>query len=75
MTQVSIHEAKAKFSELLSTVARSGEPIMIFRYGVPIARLNPVPKPNRLETDPVLSRVEIKGDLFEDESDDWEAMK
>ena len=75
MTQVCAHEAKAKFSELLSTVARSREPIVIFRYGIPIAQLNPVPKPNRLETDPILSQVEIKGDLFDDESDDWEAME
>ena len=27
-----------------------------------------------LEPDPFLSQVEIKGSLFDDDSDDWEAM-
>lgn len=75
MTQVSTHEAKAHFSELLATVEQSGEPVLIFRYGHPIARLMPVEKPRRLDRDPVLSRVEIKGDLFGDDSADWEAMQ
>lgn len=75
MTQISTHEAKAKFSELLATVEQSGEPVLIFRYGHPVAKLMPVDKPRRLEPDPVLSRVEIKGDLFGDDSADWEAMQ
>ena len=28
----------------------------------------------RLEPDPFLSRVQVKGSLFDDESADWEAM-
>ena len=75
MTQISTHEAKARFSELLAAVEQSGEPVLIFRYGHPIARLMPVEKPRRLDRDPVLSRVEIKGDLFGDDSADWEAMQ
>ena len=75
MTQISTHEAKAKFSELLASVEQSGEPVLIFRYGRPIAKLMPVDKPRRLEPDPVLSQVEIKGDLFGDDSADWEAMQ
>ena len=34
----------------------------------------PVNKPRRLDCDPVLSRVEIKGDLFGDDSACWESM-
>lgn len=75
MTQISTHEAKAHFSELLSSVEQSGEPVLIFRYGHPVARLMPVEKPRRLDRDPVLSRVEIKGNLFGDDSADWEAMQ
>ena len=75
MTQISTHEAKARFSELLASVERSGEPVIIFRYGHPVARLMPVERPRRLDTDPLLSRIEIKGDLFADDSDDWEAMQ
>ena len=75
MTQISTHEAKARFSELLSIVEQSGEPVLIFRYGHPIARLMPVDKPRRLDPDPVLSRVEIKGDLFGHDSACWEAMQ
>ena len=75
MTQISTHEAKARFSELLASVERSGEPVIIFRYGHPVARLMPVEHPRRLDPDPLLSRIEIKGDLFADDSDDWEAMQ
>ena len=75
MTQISTHEAKARFSELLASVERSGEPVIIFRYGHPVARLMPVESPRRLDPDPLLSRIEIKGDLFADDSDDWEAMQ
>ena len=75
MTQISTHEAKARFSELLASVERSGEPVINFRYGHPVARLMPVERPRRLDPDPLLSRIEIKGDLFADDSDDWEAMQ
>ena len=75
MTQISTHEAKARFSELLASVERSGEPVLIFRYGHPVARLMPVERPRRLDPDPLLSRIEIKGDLFADDSDEWEAMQ
>ena len=64
MTQISTHEAKARFSELLASVERSGEPVIIFRYGHPVARLMPVERPRRLDPD-----------LFADDSDDWEAMQ
>ena len=74
MTQISTHEAKIRFSELLASVEQSGESVLIFRYGHPIARLMPVDKPRRLDCDPVLSRVEIKGDLFGDDSACWESM-
>jgi len=42
MKQVSIREAKAKFSRLLRRVA-AGEEITIANRGVPVARLVPVP--------------------------------
>jgi len=75
MTQISTHEAKAHFSELLSSVEQSGEPVLIFRYGHPVTSLMPFQKPRRLHRHPVLSRVEIKGNLFGDDSADWEAMQ
>ena len=75
MTQISTHDATARFSELLASVEQSGEPVLIFRYGRPVARLMPVAKPSRFDPDPVLSRVKIKGDLFGDDSADWEAMQ
>ena len=74
MTQISTYEAKSRFSEILSLVEQSGEAVVILRYGHPVARLMPMTKPSRLERDPVLSRVQVSGDLFDDTSADWEAM-
>ncbi|WP_105317709.1 type II toxin-antitoxin system Phd/YefM family antitoxin [Thermus tenuipuniceus] len=47
--RVSVHEAKAKLSELLEA-ARRGEEIVITRYGRPLARLSPWEEGVRLGT-------------------------
>ena len=39
-----------------------------------MVHLMPMTKPSRLERNPVLSRVQVNGDLFDDTSADWEAM-
>lgn len=47
MTQVGMHEAKTKLSQLVKR-AEDGEEIVITRNGTPVAKLAPVPKPNRM---------------------------
>jgi len=71
---LNVNEAKANFSGLLSTVCNDREVVTIMRYGHPIAQIVPCPQKRNLEKDPFLSKVKINGDLFEDESADWEAM-
>ncbi len=73
-TVMTVNEAKSNFSGLLSFVHNDGSTVTILRYGHPIAQIVPFRKKRRLDKDPLLSRVEIKGDLFEDESSEWEAM-
>ena len=49
MTQVGMHEAKTKLSQLVER-AESGEEILIARNGKPVARLLPVSSANSLAT-------------------------
>lgn len=72
MDQVNIHEAKAKLSELVARVERLGGKVTICRYGRPVAEIVPVKKGSRLQTDPVLSKVTIKGDLTSPTESEWE---
>ena len=73
-TVMNVNEAKANFSSLLSFVSGDRVAVTIVRYGHPIAQIVPCPRKRSLDKDPVLSQVRINGDLFEDESADWEAM-
>ena len=57
MIQVTIGEAKARFSELLEIVALGNESVLICRRGQPVAELV---KPNRA---PVRSRARVYPDL------------
>jgi prevent-host-death family protein len=45
MTQVGMHEAKTKLSQLVER-ANAGEDIVIARNGIPVARLVPVARSN-----------------------------
>jgi prevent-host-death family protein len=47
MTQVGMHEAKTKLSQLVEK-AEAGEEIVIARHGKPVVRLVPVISENRL---------------------------
>lgn len=73
-TTLNISEAKSSFSELLSFVNNDRAVVTIMRYGHPIAQIVPCPRKRNLAKDPFLSQVKINGDLFEDDSSDWEAM-
>ena len=73
-TMMNVNEAKAHFSGLISEVENNLVSFTIMRYGHPIAQIVPCAKKRRLDKDPMLSQIQIKGDLFEDESADWEAM-
>ncbi len=73
MLAITIPEAEARLSDLVKQVESSAESVFLLRFGQIVARIAPVEKPMRdVSPDPVLGKLEIKGDLFTDRSSDWE---
>lgn len=72
MDTVTIHEAKAKLSGLITQVEKSGRKIILSRYGKPVAQISPIRPRKRTRIDPKLSKIRIKGDLTADTLDDWD---
>ena len=75
MQRVNIQEAKTTLSKLLAGIESTGEPVLICRYGRPIAQLGPLP----LAPDPLQLHAELADGvvLHEDPAlplseDDWE---
>ncbi|MDE0283110.1 MAG: type II toxin-antitoxin system Phd/YefM family antitoxin [Gammaproteobacteria bacterium] len=77
MNQMSVSQFKAKCLAVLAQVAETGAPVLVTRYGKPVARVVPPPKPagsdwigSMKDTGRILGDiVEPVGDL-----DDWEAL-
>lgn len=73
-TELNISEIATLWPELLSNVEGNHMSFTIMRAGKPIAQISPVVKYRDLSPDPVLVG-EVRGDLFEDESDLWEVER
>ena len=72
-TMMSVHEAKANFSGILSEVEDKLTIITIMRYGRPVAKIVPiVPKRNMSPLPGFVGKVKMHGDWFRDNSSDWE---
>ena len=72
-TMMSVHEAKANFSGILSEVADKLTSITIMRYGRPVAKIVPIsPKRNMTPLPGFAGKVKMHGDWFGDNSSDWE---
>ena len=72
MFTVSIHEAKAHLSSLISKVERSGEKVIIKRHGRAVAEINPISHKSRLKLNSTLKKVKIMGDLTSTTLEEWE---
>ena len=73
-TMMSVNEAKANFSGMLSEVESGLVSFTIMRYGRPIARVVPIERTRKIR--PLAgygTKIAIKGDLFADSSADWES--
>ncbi len=72
---MSVHEAKTHFSSILADVENNFEPVTIVRYGRPVAQLVPLRKKKRdfAPIPQLAGKIEVKCDLFGDDSGDWEA--
>lgn len=71
MKSVSVHEAKARFSELIGAVEKRGESVIVSRYGHPVVELRPLRSARRTTKHPLLSRVVMRGDLTAPTEAEW----
>jgi len=72
-TSLNVNEAKANFSSVLAEVESRLVSFTIMRYGRPIARITPIERTRRIRPLPGYgSKIDIKTDLFADDSDLWE---
>jgi len=71
MKSISVHEAKARFSELVGVVQRQGTSVVVSRYGRPVAELRPLRAAKRTAKHPLLSRLVIRGDLTKPTEAEW----
>ena len=72
-TIMSVKEAKANFSGMLSEVESGVVSFTIMRYGRPIARVVPIERTRKIR--PLTgygTKIVVKGDLFSDDSTLWE---
>ena len=70
MLVVNIHEAKTNLSSLLTKIEKTGEEVLICRYGKPVADLVPHKCKNRLQPHSVMSKIKIDYDPTEPLSED-----
>lgn len=71
MKSISIHEAKARFSELVGAVEKNGASVVVSRYGRPVVELRPLRAVKRTAKHPLLSRLVIRGDLTKPTEAEW----
>ena len=71
MNTVSIHEAKANLSALIEQVRASDEPVVLCRYGKPVAEIAPLRRRKRTRARPDLAATLI-GDPTAPTLEEWE---
>ena len=78
MKEVAISEFKAKCLALLEEVQKTRKPLLVTRFGKPIAEVAPPsPRPTHDWLESMAGEIEILGDVVSPASDedDWEALK
>lgn len=78
MNQINVSQFKAKCLAVLTQVSETGTPVLVTRYGKPVARVVPPPKPAGSDwIGSMKGTVRIPGDLVEPVGDleDWEALR
>lgn len=72
-TMMSVNEAKANFSGMLSEVESGLVSFTIMRYGRPIARVVPIERTRKIRPIPGYgTKIVVKGDIFADDAAMWE---
>ncbi|HTZ48677.1 MAG TPA: type II toxin-antitoxin system Phd/YefM family antitoxin [Verrucomicrobiae bacterium] len=78
MEQIAISKFKATCLAVLERVRKTGEPIVVTRFGQPIARIEPPAQPaKRIKLGGGVGTMTIHGDIVGSLSDisDWEAAQ
>jgi len=76
MQEIAISKFKATCLAVLERVRKTGEPVMVTRFGQPIARIEPPAQPaKRIKLGGMAGTMKILGDIVGPISDisDWEA--
>ncbi|MYE11641.1 MAG: type II toxin-antitoxin system Phd/YefM family antitoxin [Gammaproteobacteria bacterium] len=78
MEEMKISEFKATCLAVLARVGRTGKPILVTRFGKPVAQVGPPPKAaGHIWLGVLRDQGTILGDLIEpaSSSDDWEVLR
>jgi len=79
MEKIAISKFKATCLEVLERVRRTRKPILVTRFGKPIAEVTPPSLPTRKESrlGAMTGTVRIKGDIISPASDskDWDVLR
>ncbi len=78
MKEIAISEFKAKCLALLDQVQKTKTPILITRFGKPVAEvIPPSPKPTSDWMGSMKGKIEILGDIVSpaNEPEDWEVLR
>ena len=77
MKEIPISKFKATCLAVLERVRKTGEPIIVTRFGQPIAEINSVNRPTRIRLGGGAGTVKILGDIVGPISDisEWEAAQ
>ena len=78
MEQIAVSKFKATCLSVLKRVQKTGKPVLVTRFGVPLAEIGPPPrKRNSNWMGSMAGTMEIVGDIVGPTSsiDDWEAAR
>jgi len=78
MKEIAISEFKAKCLALLEEVHKTRKPLLVTRFGKPIAEVSaPTPRPANDWLGSMAGEIEILGDIVSPvtDEDDWEALQ
>jgi prevent-host-death family protein len=75
--EIAISKFKATCLAVLENVRTTGEPVLVTRFGHPVARIEPPSPVKRIELGTGVGTVTIRGDIVGPISDisDWEAAR
>jgi prevent-host-death family protein len=77
MQEIAISKFKAKCLAILEKVRKTGEPVLVTRFGHPVARIEPPSPLKRIELGTGAGTATIRGDIVGPIGDisDWEAAR